>query len=382
MARMSLAAQPAYWFPREEYLARVARVQQALAASGQDALLAFLPESVTWLTGYFTRAYGTFQFAIIPTSGEPVVFCRDVEEYYLDATCVFAGRAFWTDSDDRVAVAADLIRRTVGAGAKLAAELSAWPLDAAKYLKMRAAMPDSDWQDAGAMVGRMRLIKSAAEIAYQRGAARAAEAGMAAAIATAREGNTEREMAAEVCAAMIRAGSDLPGPGVLSSGERAHHLHGGYSDRVLARGDIVQMECTPNVRHYHARFMRPMKVGVATDEDQRIVEQLIAIQDTAIAAVAPGVAATVPDAIYREGVLSAGLKETYTNKTFYSVGLMLQPNGGEPLEAEPKATWAFTPGMVFHTYVLARGFGMSETIAITEDGIERLTNYPRQLFIT
>ena len=66
----------------------------------------------------------------------------------------------------------------------------------------------------------------------------------------------------------------------------------------------------------------------------------------------------------------------------YSVGLMLQPNGGEPLEAAPGCTWSFEPGMTFHTYVLAKGFGMSETITITADGYERLTNFPRQLFVT
>jgi Xaa-Pro dipeptidase len=98
--------------------------------------------------------------------------------------------------------------------------------------------------------------------------------------------------------------------------------------------------------------------------------------------VRPGVAATVPDAIDREGVLAAGLRETYTNKTFYSVGLLLQPNGGEPLEAHPGASWAFEENMVFHSYILARGFGMSETIVVTGDGHERLTNFPRQLFVT
>ena len=73
---------------------------------------------------------------------------------------------------------------------------------------------------------------------------------------------------------------------------------------------------------------------------------------------------------------------TYTNKTFYSVGLLLQPNGGESLEAHPGADWAFEENMVFHTYVLARGFGMSETIRVTADGSERLTNFERQLFVT
>jgi Xaa-Pro dipeptidase len=375
-------ATTAYWFPREEYAARLARVQAALAANEQDALLGFLPETVTYLTGFFTRGYSSFQFAIIPAAGDPVLVCRDVEEYYLDSTCVFPGRFLWRDSDVPVAVGAEAIRRTIGPRARVAVELGAWPLNAARHAALVAALPEMIWEDATQLVGRMRLVKSPAEIAYQRKAAAAAEAGMSAALAAAGEGASEREMAAEICAAMIRAGSDLPGPGVLSSGERAFHLHGGYSDRVLHAGDIVQIEVTPNVRHYHARFMRPARVGRASEEDQRVVERLIAIQDAALREVAPGVPASVPDAVYREGVLSAGLRSSYTNKTFYSVGLMLAPNGGEPLEAAPGATWCFEPGMTFHTYVLARGFGMSETITITDTGYERLTCFPRQLFVT
>ncbi|MDB6454204.1 M24 family metallopeptidase [Falsirhodobacter sp. 20TX0035] len=370
------------WFARAEYEARLSRVQAELRAQGLDAMLAFLPETVTWVTGYFTRAYGTFQFAIIPAEGAPTLFARDVEEYYLDATCVFPDRVLWTDSDDRVQVAVDAITSRVGRAAAIGVEMGAWVLNAARWEAIRAALPGVRLVDCTDMVGTMKLIKSPAEIAWQRKAARAAEAGMQAAIDTALPGATEREMAAEICAAMIRAGSDLPGPGVMSSGERAYHLHGGYSDRVLARGDIVQIETTPNVRHYHARFMRPIRVAEASDADHRLAEALIDIQDRALAAVAPGVPATVPDAIYREGVLSAGLRETYTNKTFYSVGLMLQPNGGEPLEAHPGSEWSFQPGMVLHTYVLAQGFGMSETIVVSNTGVERLTTFPRQLFVS
>ena len=372
---------PAYWFEREEYLARLSRIQAELKKRDLDGLIAFLPETVTWVTGYFTRAYGTLQFAIIPASGEPTLFCRDVEEYYLDSTCVFADRVMWTDSDDRMKVAAEAIRSRMGASAKLGIELSAWPLSAGRFEYLKSALPGISWQDESNMAPTMRLIKTPAEIAYQRRAAKAAEAGMQAAIDASEVGVSEREMAAQICAAMIRAGSDLPGPGVMSSGERAFHLHGGYSDRILEEGDIVQIEVTPNVRHYHARFMRPIRIAPARDDDHRIVEKLIAIQDAALAEVRPGVAATVPDSIYRDGILSAGLRETYTNKTFYSVGLLLQPNGGEPLEAEPSCTWSFEPGQTFHTYLLASGYGMSETIAITESGYERLTNFPRKLFV-
>ncbi|SNB65891.1 Xaa-Pro dipeptidase [Arboricoccus pini] len=371
----------AFCFERQEFLARLARVQSALREKQLDGLIAFLPETVTWLTGYFTRAYGTLQFAIVPAEGEPTMFCRDVEEYYLESTCVFPDRVMWTDGDDRMKVAAGAIASRIGTSARLGIELSAWPLSAGRYEYLKAALPGIVWQDESSLTPTMRLIKSPAEIAYQRRAAKAAEAGMQAAIDSAAVGVTEREMAAEICAAMIRAGSDLPGPGVMSSGERAFHLHGGYSDRALEAGDIVQIETTPNVKNYHARFMRPIRIGPARDDDHRVVEQLIAIQDAALRAVKPGIPASVPDTIYREGVLAAGLRDSYTNKTFYSVGLLLQPNGGEPLEAAPGCTWTFEPGQTFHTYVLARGFGMSETIAITEDGFELLTNFPRQLFV-
>ncbi len=368
------------WFERSEYEARLDSVQRSLAERALDGVVVFQPESVTWLTGFFTRGYSSFQCALVPADGAPAVICRDVEKYYLDATCVYTDHATWSDGQDSIEMAARTIIRRFGASGRLGIELSAWPLSAGRYERLRERLPGISWKDESSLLPTMRLIKSEAEIDYQRRAGKAAEAGMQAAIDSAAVGVSEREIAAEICAAMIRAGSDLPGPGVLSSGERAFHLHGGYSDRILKSGDLVQVETTPNVRHYHARFMRPIRVAEASAEDQRIVDTLISIQDAALEEVRPGVAAAVADRIYRDGVLSAGLRSTFTNKTFYSVGLLLHPSGGEPLEATACSDWSFEAGMTFHTYVLARGFGMSETIAVTSDGYERLTNFPRRLF--
>jgi Xaa-Pro dipeptidase len=370
------------WFAPDEYHGRVARVQTALRARGVDALLAFQPESVTWLTGFFTRGYSTFQFAVVPAAGAPGVFCRDVAQYYLDRTCIYRDNATWSDGEDRFAAAAAYLRRKLGTAARIAIEMSAWQLNADRWEKLQAAFPGFVFVDAEDLVARLRTVKSPAEIATQRRAARAAEAGMAAAAATARAGVSERIVAAEIVAAMIRAGSDHPGPGPLSSGERAFHLHGGFTDRVLETGDTLQCECTPAVRHYHARFMRTIKIGHATDAERRKLDTIIAIQDAALAAVRPGAPAAEADRLYREGILGAGLRKDYTNKTFYSIGLMMPPTGGESLEAAPGCTWIFEPGMVFHTYVLADSFGFSETIAVTEQGWERLTTYPRALIVT
>ena len=118
----------------------MARVQAELKAHRLDGLLAFQPETVTWLTGFFTRGYGSFQLAIIPAEGQPVLVCRDVEEYYLDATCVFPGRAMWTDSDAPVAVAARAIRACLGATAKAGVETAGLALSVARYEQLKEGL--------------------------------------------------------------------------------------------------------------------------------------------------------------------------------------------------------------------------------------------------
>ena len=370
------------WFTAEEYRARVGAVREGLRERALDGLLAFQAESVTWLTGYFTRAYGGFQLAIVPLDRDPIVVCRDQSAFYVRLRGAFEGCAVWRDGEDPVTAAARAVATTLGRSARLGIELGAWHLTAARYAALARALPDTVFEDVGDLVARRRLTKSPAELAYQRRAGRVAEAGMAAGVEATRAGVRERDVAAAVCAAMVRAGSDEPGPGVLASGTRARHLHGGYGDRVLADGDTLQLEVTPNVRQYHARFMRTIKVGQATGEEREKARTLIAVQDRALAEVGPGVPAAVPDRVYREGIVATGLTDRYTNKTFYSVGLLLRPSGGEPLEATPGCTWRFRAGMAFHTYLLVDGFGFSETIAITGSGYERLTGYPRELIVT
>jgi len=367
------------WFAVAEYRARLGRLQDAMAERGLDAVVLFQPESVTWLTGFFTRGYGSFNFVVVPRAGEPRSFLRNVEEYYFGRTSVFPEREHWTDGDEPVAVGAGLIARSLGPADRLGIELGAWPLSAARHATLRQALGPREVVDCSPLTAALRQIKSPAEIAMMRRAARAAESGTAALVAAAAPGVSERELAASASAAMVRAGSDLPGPGVLSSGPGALHLHGSYTDRALQPGDTVQYEPIACVRHYHARFMRPIKVAPATAEDEDRAAQLAGIQDEALAAVAPGVPASVPDRIYRTRLAETGLAPTYPMKTFYGVGLLLPPSGGEGPEATPDAVWAFAPGMTFHSYMIVGGFGMSETLAVTADGIERLTRFPRRL---
>jgi Xaa-Pro dipeptidase len=369
------------WFKKSEFLSRLSRVQSALEAQNLDALIAFQPETITWTTGHYTSAYSGYQAALIPRSGEPTLICRNVSQFYAEKTCAFGDVIFWRDGDDRLALTLQTIRARLPGAQKFGVEMDSWVLNPRILTALREGLSPAQIVDVSAMPARLRLVKSPAEIAYQRTAAKAAEAAMQAAVIASIPGASEIDVAAAAAAALIRAGSDTPGPGVLSSGERANHLHGVYMRRKLEHGDTLQYEPTPHTRRYNARFMRTIKIGAASKTERSMAADLIAVQDQAIAAVAPGVPASIPDRIYRDGIVGTGLVTAYANKTFYSVGLLMPPTDAEPLEATPEADWCFEPGMTFHTYLLVKGFGMSETIMVTETGVERLTNYPRTLLV-
>ncbi|WP_322884611.1 Xaa-Pro peptidase family protein (plasmid) [Sinorhizobium medicae] len=371
-------------FSKAEYDTRVRNVQSDMRSQGFDALLAFEPESITYLTGFLSpRGYNCFHFAIVPLNSDPVLFFRDLESYHFQRSAAFEKNFRWADGDDVDALAVGAITSIVGESAKVGVEKFAWQLNASRCERLTGLLPKAlTIVDAENLVRKRRLIKSPAEMDYQRRAGRAAEAAMDAAARAARAGARERDIGAAVAAAMVLAGSDRAEPGPIASGEAAKSIHCMYTDRVLQAGDTVQLEMCPHVQNYHARFMRPLKVGHAIAAERRLVDQLFTIQDRAMSAIAPGVAASVPDQIYREGVAATGIVDRYTNKTFYSVGLMLYPNGAEYLEVTPQSSWSFQPGMTFHTYLVVDGFAVSETIAITVDGYEKLTNYPRELIIS
>jgi Xaa-Pro dipeptidase len=91
------------------------------------------------------------------------------------------------------------------------------------------------------------------------------------------------------------------------------------------------------------------------------------------------------DRICREGVLKAGLRDTYDNYTGYTLGYygaLLPPRTSDFTRTFlPTADWVLEPGMVFHMYTGARGMAFSETVLVTDTGPERLTRLERRLFV-
>ena len=191
---------------------------------------------------------------------------------------------------------------------------------------------------------------------------------------------SEREVAAAISSALILSGSDVAGPGPLGSGERAEHLHAAYEDRRLEAGDTLTLEVDGCVRQYYARFFRTVKICRATPAERALAQRLIALQDAAWAEVCDGCPVDVPDRIVREGI-EAETGRRYTNNSFSSIGLTLFPPSRSMLVVRG-STGVFRAGMTFHSYVKVGAFMFSETLLVTDTGLELLTTHPRELIVT
>jgi Xaa-Pro dipeptidase len=374
------------WFSREEYEARVSRVQEFAKEQGLDFVLAFHPESVTYLTGFWTRAFQTFQFAIIPRSGNPITVLRDSELFHFERLAGFDDRILWTAGDVNRDVMVKALTEVGGANARFGVEF-AGPLVVPLYEAVKDALPKAQFVDIGNTLAVMREIKSPAEIGFMRKGGRIAEIAMDAGIAATRVGGNELDVAAAIASAMVLAGSSSADPNPMASGDRAEQVHSTYEERVLELGDLVHLEVNPCVNYYYTRFFRPVIVGRATDEDQTLAATLLDIQDRALAEIGPGVPASVLQGVIRDGVKQAGLRlpppldhvEEYPNSPIYSVGLSLPPIQ-HTFTAAQKQPWMFKPGMTLHTWIMVR-LPFSETILVTDSGYERLTNYRRELIV-
>ncbi|WP_337738765.1 Xaa-Pro peptidase family protein [Agrobacterium vitis] len=373
-------------FPLEEYRARLDRTQEEMAKYDLPVLLLHQPENINYLTGLDDVMYVSYLALIVPRHGNPVFVIRDMEVSAAQSTSWVKDCVVYPDAGiNPLGVSIEAARKALDdlgfAGGRIGLDDHSWFLTAERWKLLQMVLPHATLVAEPQIVDHLRLIKSKREIDNLRSAARSVDAGMRVGLDAIKDGVSERELAVAVYSELTRACTQVPDGCQITSGDRTNLIHGWSTDRRLERGDPVYFELNGIHKGYWARLMRTATVGPATTHQRRVAEKIITIQDEAIALMRAGVPASVVDKACREPILAAGLRQTYTNRTGYSLGLNQRPSTAELIrDFLPDVKWVLQPGMVFHMVAIAAGMGFSETVLITEDGPERLTRLDRALF--
>ncbi|MFB6187507.1 MAG: M24 family metallopeptidase [Halobacteriaceae archaeon] len=163
------------------------------------------------------------------------------------------------------------------------------------------------------------------------------------------------------------------------TGEQTRLPHGHTANRRLKQGDVVITGASANIDGYYSELERTMFVGSPTDEQTHYFEQMLEAQTIAIDALGPGVELSAVDEAVWEYFEEQGITDLAQHHVGHNIGM----EGHEPPYIDKGAEGTMKPGHVYTIepgiYTDTYGYRHSDTVAITEEGIDRLTYFPRQL---
>jgi ectoine hydrolase len=272
---------------------------------------------------------------------------------------------------------------------RVGVEMDNYWFSAAAFASLQRNLPDARFSDATGLVNWQRAVKSEAEIGYMRRAARIVEAMHGRIAETARPGLRKCDLVAEIFDAGIRGTADFGGdyPAIvplLPSGSDAAAPHLTWDDRPMRSGEGTFFEIAGCYKRYHCPLSRTVFLGKPTrkflDAEQAVLEGM----EAGLAQARPGnscedIAKAFFAVLARHGIVK-------DNRTGYPIGLSYPPDWGErTMSLRPGDRTVLEPHMTFHfmtgLWLEDWGLEITESIVITETGVECLASVPRQLLV-
>lgn len=379
-------------FSPEEFSARRAALFAAMSRRGLSSFLVFHPTSIHWLTGCEAKGYQAFQCLLADAAAARLVmFTRESERHevrddaLVDDLACWGGAAGGDPVEGLVALARSTDR---AAGGRRGMEVPAYYLHPHHYVRLKAALDIAAEGELPNLVHELRLVKSPAEIACIREAARIADLCVAAAGKALAAGRTEREIVGAIYGTALSNGADVPTvPVNFVSGPRAAYSHGGPTARRLEQGDSGNMEfCIPFRRHT-VSIGRQFSIG-APGERVRMLHALVRqAADACIASIRDGTTAGAAHLAASGVIDAAGFRAHRAHTLGYAVAPAFAPATGEPLQLAEGSSQVLKAGMLLsicpNIFIGEERLGarIVDNVLVTQGGAEILSSVPRDVIV-
>jgi Xaa-Pro aminopeptidase len=233
------------------------------------------------------------------------------------------------------------------------------------------------------LVGPMRAIKTADELAAMEAACRLVDDAMAAVTGHVRAGVTELDLAAEVDHQLKTHGSRTVSfdTGVWSMGPHdARDATIRVSNQPLREGTGVSFDFGSVFDGYCSDFGRTIFIGEPDAEFRRAYDLVIGAQAAGIAAVRPGATAAEVHQATRAVIVEGGYGDWFRHRTGHCIGMdvhekpFISEEDQTPLE--PGMTFTIEPSIFWPGHVGAR---IEDVIVCEPGGGRKLNTYPEVL---
>lgn len=375
-----------------EFAARRETLAERLAERGLDGAVLFEPQYVHYYTGFFfTPTERPIAFALAADGRGGMLVPRLELEHAQANTAVQEVSHYDEYPGERHPMEGlrELLQ-ALGVGDSVGADHDGYP-----WVFGYRGPGLGEWTHISDLVEDQMAIKTRAEIELLRESCKWANLAHTLLQRYTRPGVTETEVETRASNEATAAMLDAIGPlyraqspyyngamagyrGQIGRNAAIPHAHG--NNIVFQAGDVLVTGASAPVWGYHSELERTMVIGPPNDEQRRMFDHMVALQDLAVDAIRPGAACTEVDEKVRAYYGEHGLWDNWRHHVGHAIGMRYHEgpflDRGDRTEIRPGMVFTVEPGLYAPSL---GGFRHSDTIAVTDDGVEWLTYYPRDL---
>jgi Xaa-Pro aminopeptidase len=377
-------------WPRDD--AKLERVRALMAEQDLDALVVRAPDNVLYLTNFWGMK--GYDAVVFPREGEPALIC-------LEASAEDAAETAWTtdvrlfrgydEADPRPPTARTLdcaleaARGYERVGLELSLGTQASDRMVGEPTTYARAWFDAwpDAVDATPLLARARAVKTEQEIERMRLANEIAAAAMEHVREQLRPGLKESEAGALWNGFVHGQGTGWEGKVDLAHGFSLVWSGPGIrtftatGDRPVQENEPTLFEIWVCADGYWCDHTKNLCPGELTPEYERLLEQLVAVYERAIAYCRPGASLPELDRLIRDGIADAGYPGQPSHPVAHGVGARAH----EPPYAHQAGSGTIEEGMVLAIepgiyWEGGGGLRLEDNFLIVADGAEKLSPFP------
>jgi Xaa-Pro dipeptidase len=388
---------PAIRISQAEYRARVGKLVEHLSAKGLSGAVLFDGDYVTYYTDFgFIPTERPIAF-VVSDRGERALFVPRLELEHAQSEALVDRVDHYPEYPDHPhpMVLLKGVLEHMRIGRQIGVDSDGYPWILGYQGPTLSELTGAEVDTIRPFVESQMAVKSPAELALIRESAKWGNLAHRLLQRYTRVGATETEVSLrasqEATLAMVDALGPLyrarsafsPGAQAGYRGQIGRHAaipHALATNASFMAGDVLVTGAGAAMWGYHSELERTMVIGVPRDEQRRLFDHMVAVQQIAFEALKPGAACSEVDEAVQGYYQAHDLMGYWKHHSGHGIGLRYHEgpylDSGDHTVLQPGMVLTVEPGL----YVAGLGgFRHSDTAVITEGGVELITYYPRDL---
>ena len=384
-------------FEKVEYEIRISKVRKSMDEKNIEVLIVTDPSNMAWLTGYDGWSFYVHQCVVLSLEGEPFWYGRGMDTNGAKLTVFMQQENIIGYPDDYVQnpekhpmdYLSEILTEKNWAQKTIGVEKDNYYFSASCLESLQRNLVQVNFVDSTGLVNWQRTVKSPRELEFMRKAAKIVEKMHARIFEVMEPGMRKNDLVAEIYHSGITGAEDAGGDyaaivPMTPTGADASAPHLTWDDQPIPNNSGTFFEIAGCYRRYHCPLSRTIYLGQPPQKYLDVEKAVLEGIEAGLEAAKPGNFAEDIEAAWRKTIAKYGYEKE--SRCGYAIGLSYPPDWGERTVSfrkgdktvlEPNMTFHFMPALWFDDW----GLETTESIVITDSGVETLANVPRKLFV-